>query len=44
MATRNKRVSRIKQENSVQDIQMLDEQQEDDELERAENRLKSKKL
>lgn len=43
MATRQKRVSRIKQENSVQDA-FMDDQAEDDELERAENRLKSKKL
>ena len=46
MATRSqKRVSRaVKKETSLDEPSMLDEQLQDDALERAENLLKSKKL
>jgi uncharacterized Fe-S cluster-containing protein len=46
MATRQqKRVSRaVKKETSIDDSPMLDEQDADDALDRAENLLKSKKL
>ena len=46
MATRSqKRVSRaVKKETALDDSSMLDEQLQDDALERAENLLRSKKL